>query len=124
MATQKTANIPFVDRFKDTFVEQPIEVANKTFLAGLGLAKQFQSGFEAKFNELAKDGAAVRKQAEKSASGMRDDVASRFTSVRKDVGKRVEAVVDTVLDYSPIATTDDVNKLNKKLDKVLAQVAK
>ena len=124
MATKKTANITFVDRFKDTFVEQPIEVANKTFLAGLGLAKQFQSGFEAKFNELAKDGAAVRKQAEKSATGLRDDVTTRFTSVRKDVGKRVETVVDTMLDYTPIATTDDVDKLNRKLDKVLAQVAK
>ena len=67
MTTKKTANITFVDRFKGTFVEQPIEVVNKTFLAGLGLAKQFQSGFEAKFNELAKDGAAVRSKAQKSA---------------------------------------------------------
>ena len=124
MATKKTADITFVDRFKDTFVEQPVTVVNKTFLAGLGLAKQFQSGFEAKFNELAKDGAAVRNQAQKSANGLRDDVTSRFTTVRKDVGKRFESVVDTVLDYSPIATTDDVNKLNRKLDKVLAQVAK
>ena len=124
MATKKTANTTIVDRFKDTFVEQPVTVVNKTFLAGLGLAKQFQSGFEAKFNELAKDGAAVRNQAQKSADGLRDDVTSRFTTVRKDVGKRFESVVDTVLGYSPIATTDDVNKLNRKLDKVLAQVAK
>ena len=121
MATKKTT---FVEQFKGTFVEQPIEVANKTFLAGLGLAKQVQSGFEAKFNELAKDGAAVRSKAQNSANGLRDDVTSRFSTVRKDVGKRVETAMETVLQYSPIATTGDVNKLNKKLDKVLAQVAK
>lgn len=124
MATQKTAKTSFVEQFKGTFVEQPITVANKTFLAGLGLAKQFQSGFEAKFNELAKDGAAVRNQAQSSANGLRDDITSRFTSVRKDVGKRVESAMETMLDYSPVATTGDVDKLNKKLDKVLAQVAK
>ena len=124
MATKTSANVSFVDRVKGTFVEQPIEVANKTFLAGLGLAKQFQAGFEAKFNELAKDGAAVRSQAENSANGIRDDVTSRFSTVRKDVGKRVETAMEAVLSYSPIATTGDVDKLNKKLDKVLAQVAK
>ena len=122
MATQKTPSI--VDLFKGTFVEQPIEVANKTFLAGLGLAKQFQAGFEAKFEELAKDGAAVRSKAQNSADGFRDDLTSRFSTVRKDVGKRVETAMETMLSYSPIATTGDVNKLNKKLDKVLAQVAK
>lgn len=124
MATQKTAKNSFVEQFKGTFVEQPIMVANKTFLAGLGLAKQFQSGFEAKFDELAKDGAAVRNQAQSSANGLRDDITSRFTSVRKDVGKRVESAMETMLDYSPVATTGDVDKLNKKLDRVLAQVAK
>ena len=124
MATKTTAKTTYVERFKDTFVEQPIEVANKTFLAGLGLAKQFQSGFEAKFEELAKDGAAVRNQAQKSATGVRDDVTSRFSTVRNDVGKRVESAMEAVLSFSPIATTGDVDKLNKKLDKVLAQVAK
>ena len=124
MATKTKANPTVAERFKDTFVEQPIEVANKTFLAGLGLAKQVQAGFEAKFDELAKDGATVRNKAQKSANGLRDDVTSRFSTVRKDVGKRVETVMETMLSYSPIATTGDVDKLNRKLDKVLAQVAK
>ena len=124
MAVKKTAKTSFVDRFEGTIFEKPIVVANKTFLAGLGVATQLQSGFETKFEELAKDGAKFRSQAENSAGSLRKDIESRFASVRKDVGKRVESAVETVLDYSPIATTDDVNKLNKKLDKVLAQVAK
>lgn len=124
MAVKKTTKSSFVDRFEGTILEKPIVVANKTFLAGLGAATQLQSGFEAKFEELAKDGAKVRNQAENSAGNLRKDIETRVKSVRKDVGKRVENAVETVLEYSPIATTDDVDKLNKKLDKVLAQVAK
>ena len=124
MAVKKSTKSSFVDRFEGTIFEKPIVVANKTFLAGLGVATQLQTGFEAKFEELAKDGAKFRNETESSAGKLRKDIESRFTAVRKDVGKRVETAVETVLDYSPIATTEDVNKLNKKLDKVLAQVAK
>ncbi|MBT8099030.1 MAG: phasin family protein [Gammaproteobacteria bacterium] len=113
-----------VGRFEGTVIEKPIVIANKTFLAGLGLATQLQSTFDKKFDELAKDGAKVRQDAKKSANSLRGDIESRFTSVRKNLTKRIETAVETVLDYSPVATTEDVEKLNKKLDKVLVRVAK
>lgn len=121
---KKVRNKSVVERFEGTIVEQPIVIVNKTFLAGLGLATKFQSDFEAKFDELAEDGEKVRNKAQNSAVSYRDQVIGRFKTAQKKVTKRVESAVNTVLDYSPVATTDDIKKLNAKLDKVLGQIAK
>jgi polyhydroxyalkanoate synthesis regulator phasin len=130
MAAQKTATKlkaqakSIVDRFEGTIVERPIIIANKAFLAGLGLASQAQSDFDKKFDALAKDGAKVRDQAQDSFEDLNDRVIKRVKATRKEVTKRAETAVNTVLEYSPIATTSDLKKLDRKLDKVLAQVAK
>jgi polyhydroxyalkanoate synthesis regulator phasin len=130
MAAQKTATKlkaqakSIVDRFEGTIVERPIIIANKAFLAGLGLASQAQSDFDKKFDALAKDGAKVRDQAQDSFEDLNDRVIKRVKATRRDVTKRAESAVNTVLEYSPIATTSDLKKLDRKLDKVLAQVAK
>jgi len=121
---KKVRSKSVVERFEGTIVEQPIVIVNKTFLAGLGLATKFQSGFEAKFDELADDGEKVRNKAQDSAVSYRDQVIGRFKSAQKKVTKRVESAVNTVLDYSPVATTDDIKKLNAKLDRVLGHIAK
>ncbi len=113
-----------VDRFEGTIVEQPIIVANKAFLAGLGLASQVQSDFDAKFEALAKDGEKVRNQAQNSLDSLSNRVLKQVKETRKQVSKRAESAVKTVLEYSPVATTSDLRKLNSKLDKLLAQVAK
>lgn len=130
MAAQKTATKlkaqakSIVDRFEGTIVERPIIIANKAFLAGLGLASQAQSDFDKKFDALAKDGEKVRDQAQDSFEDLNDRVIKRVKATRKEVTKRAESAVNTVLEYSPIATTSDLKKLDRKLDKVLAQVAK
>ncbi len=130
MAAQKTATKlkaqakSIVDRFEGTIVERPIIIANKAFLAGLGLASQAQSDFDKKFDALAKDGAKVRDQAQDSFEDLNDRVIKRVKATRREVTKRAESAVNTVLEYSPIATTSDLKKLDRKLDKVLAQVAK
>ena len=130
MAAPKTATKlkaqakSIVDRFEGTIVEQPIIIANKAFLAGLGLASQAQSDFDKKFDALAKDGEKVRDQAQDSFEDLNDRVIKRVKATRKEVTKRAESAVNTVLEYSPIATTSDLKKLDRKLDKVLAQVAK
>ena len=85
---------------------------------------QVQSDFDAKFEKLAKDGEKVRKQAQGSFESLNDRFAKQVKATRKQVTKRVESAVQTVLEYSPVATTSDLKKLNSKLDKVLAQVAK
>ena len=121
-STSKVKSI--VDRFEGTIIEQPIVIANKTFLAGLGLASQVQSDFDAKFEELAKDGAKVRKEARGSLDSMSDRFMKQVDETRKEVSKRAETAMNTVLEYSPVATTSDLKKLNRKLDKVLAEMAK
>ncbi len=130
MAAKKTATQlkaqakSIVDRFEGTIVERPIIIANKAFLAGLGLASQAQSDFDKKFEALAKDGEKVRDQAQDSLDDFGDRVVKQVKATRKEVTKRAESAVKTVLDYSPVATTSDLKKLDRKLDKVLAQVAK
>lgn len=121
---KKVRSKSIAERFEGTIVEQPIVIVNKTFLAGLGLATKFQSDFETKFDELAEDGEKVRNKAQDSAVSYRDQVIGRFKSAQEKVTKRVESAVNTVLDYSPVATTDDIKKLNAKLDRVLGQIAK
>jgi ribosomal 50S subunit-associated protein YjgA (DUF615 family) len=43
---------------------------------------------------------------------------------RDEVTKRAESAVKTVLEYFPVATANDLKKLDRKLDKVLAEVAR
>lgn len=134
MAAKKTAkrkttkNPAIVDRFEGTVVEKPIVIANKAFLASLSLFDQARSDFEAKFEAFAKDGKKLRKQVrnetKSSVSSLRDQVETRVKSTRDQIAKRVESAVSTILDHSPVATTGDIEKLNKKLDKVLVRVAK
>lgn len=122
--TAKTQAKSIVGWFEGTIVEQPIIIADKALLAGLGLVSQVRSDFDEKFEKLAKDGEKVRKQAEGSFESLSDRYVKEFKATGKQLTKRVESVVNTVLEYSPVATTSDLKKLNRKLDKVLAQVAK
>jgi len=130
MAAKKTATKlkaqakSIVDRFEGTIVEQPIIIANKAFLAGLGLASQAQSDLDKKLKSLTKDGEKVRDQAQDSLDDLGDRVVKQVKATRKEVTKRAESAVQTVLDYSRVAKTSDLKKLDRKLDKVLAQVAK
>jgi polyhydroxyalkanoate synthesis regulator phasin len=113
-----------VARFEGTIVERPIIIANKTFSAGLGLASKVQSDFEAKFEELAKSGEKVRREARGNLDSLSDRVLKQIETKRKEVAKRAESTLQTVLDYTPVATTSDLKKLERKLDKVLAEVAR
>ena len=113
-----------VDRFEGTIVERPIIIANKAFLAGLGLASQAQSDFDTRFEALAKDGEKVRDQAQDSLDNFGDRIVKQVKETRKQVTKRAESAVKTVLEYSPVATAADLKKLDRKLNKVLEQIAK
>lgn len=122
-SAKKSAPETMVDRLEDV-VSQPIKIANKAFLASIGLVTQFQSDIDSKYDELAKDGKAARDRYEASLTDFRKDIVNRFSSARKGVTKRFEPVVDRIIDMTPVATDADIEKLNKKLDKVLAQIAK
>ena len=124
--------------FAGTVLEQPFASANKAFLASIGFAEKVRTDveaqfgtFEARYNALAKDGEKVRNRARKTADDARKDAVSSAQSARKnvekrfkDVEKRFETTIDSFLAKTPVATSKDVAKLNRKLDKVLAEVAK
>ena len=122
--TSKAKAKSIVDRFEGTIIERPIIVANKTLLAGLGLASQVQSDFDTKFEALAKDGAKVRNQARGSIDSLSNRILKKVEVTRSEITKRAESAVTTILEHSPVATTSELKKLNRKLDKVLAEVAK
>ena len=132
MATKKTTRkARSASPFKGTVLEQPMAAANKAFLAYIGLADQVKSGvearidtFEARFNELAADGEKIRNRARKSADKARKEAVSNAKTTRKNVETRIESTIESILSKSPVATSTDVDRLNKKLDKVLAEVGK
>lgn len=120
---KKTLLSSIVDRFDGTIVEQPLASANKAVLASLGLATRYQASFQVKFDDLAKDGEKVRNQVEDSVGILQDQVVGQLKSKRNQVAKGVASAFNTILDYSPIAKSSDIAKLNTKLDKVLLKVA-
>ena len=117
-AKTKTAK-PAAGRLDGTILEQPFAAANKAFLASIGLADQVVTGFGQKF-----DGEKVRDRAKKSADQLRKDAGSNFDTATKNLKERADKVVASILSMSPVATSNDVDALNAKLDKVLAEVAK
>jgi hypothetical protein len=120
----KSTTWSIAERFDGTVLEQPVAAANKTFLAGLGLAEQVWTGCGASFDELASDGETIRQRAKARIESFRDDANINIDTARKNAIKQVNQVVQKVLSVSPVATTSDVDALNAKLDKVLAAVAR
>ena len=121
--TTKTAKAAG-SRLEGTILEQPFAAANKAFLASIGLADQVVTGIGEKFDEFAADGEKVRDRAKKSADEFAKEAGSSFDSIQKNLKKRGDQVVESILSMSPVATSSDVHALNAKLDKVLAEVAK
>lgn len=102
----------------------PLEIVNKTYLAGLGLVSQTREQFEHKFVEFAKDGEKVRKDVEKSVAGLRKQMEARVESTRQRIANGIESTLTRVLEVTPVATTEDIARLNTKIDQILVRVAK
>ena len=122
--TKKTRASSIIDPFEGTIIERPIAAANRAALAGLGLATQLRTSVEVKYDDFARDGEKVRNQIEGSIGGLQNRISGQVKKSRSQVEKRVADTLNTILAYSPIATSSDVDKLNTKLDKALLQLAK
>lgn len=79
------------ERLDDSIVAVPFRVADKTFLAGLGLFVVASREFGRKFDEYAKDGAVVRTQLKKSFAELRKDLIV----IKKDVREVGDDVRDS-----------------------------
>jgi len=121
--SKKRAPEGIMDRLESA-VSQPIAFANKAFLASIGLVTQFQSDFDSKYDELAKDGEAARDRYEATLTDIRKKITDRVNTASDEVGSRLEPVVARIIEMTPVATESDIDKLNKKLDKVLAQISR
>lgn len=122
--SKKTLVSSIVSRFDGTIAEQPLAAANKAVLASLGFATQFQADIQEKYDDLAKDGETVRDRVEDSIGSLQGRMEGQLKSKRNQVRKGVSSAFNTILDFSPVAKSSDIDKLNTKIDKVLLQVAK
>jgi hypothetical protein len=89
------------DQLEDSFVGTPIRVANKTFLASLGVVAtmqteltRFQSDFEKTFEKLVKDGEKVRNRYRADFRGFKKDVREFGGDVKEYGEDLVEEVVE------------------------------
>ena len=91
------------DMLEDSFVGTPIRVANRTFLASLGLVStmqteftKFQSDLEKTFEKLVKDGEKARDRYRKGFEDFREDVKDFGEDVVEEVVEAKDRVVENV----------------------------
>ncbi len=91
------------DRLESSVIGTPIKIANKTFLASLGLVStmqteltKFQSDFEKTFEKLVKDGEKARNRYRKNLKGFRDDVEDFGEELVEDVVEAKDRAVRKV----------------------------
>lgn len=91
------------DRLEDSFIGRPIKIANRTFLASLGLVStvqteftKFQSDFEKTFEKLVKDGEKARDRYKAGIRDFREDVRDFREDIVEDVVEVKDRVVENV----------------------------
>ena len=93
------------DQLENSFVGTPIKVANKTFLASLGVVatmqteltkfqSDFEKAFEKTFEKLVKDGEKVRNRYRAEFKGFKKDVRDFSEDVKEYGEDLVEDVVE------------------------------
>ena len=82
------------EKLEDSPIAGPFKVANKTFLAGVGLFMVVQKEFDKKFNEFDKKFEKFAKDGEKVVDQWEDKVED----FRKDVEKKVDEAREKVRD--------------------------
>ena len=109
------------------------------FLAGLGAMSNAQKMGSDTFETLVKDGKEFRKEASKKTDSLIEDVQSAIHDMSEDAQEKAEGLLDRVRDRSKVSkvqsafdkrvadtmdrmnvpSKNDIDKINKKLDKIL-----
>jgi len=120
-------------------VNEFTEQLDNVFLAGLGAFANAQKMGTETFESLVKDGEKFRKEASKKTEKLIDDVQDSVRDMRDDAEARAEGLLDRVRDRSKLGklqsafdkrvadamdrlnvpSKNDIDKINKKLDKIL-----
>ncbi len=108
---RKTQPKSIFEMIEDSPVGMPIRIANKTFLASLGVVsrvqtefEKFQSDFDKKFQQLVKDGEKARKRYQKTFKDLRKDVADEIDETIEDVVEDVTELKDRIVENVSAAT--------------------
>lgn len=101
--TKKAQPKSVLERLESTFVGRPIKIANRTFLASLGLVStlqteftKFQSDFEKTFEKLVKDGEKARNRYRAGFKDFREDVRDFGEDIVEEVVEVKDRVVENV----------------------------
>ncbi|MDH3274908.1 MAG: hypothetical protein OEM64_14410 [Gammaproteobacteria bacterium] len=101
-AAPKKAKTVF-ETLEDSVVGTPIKIANRTFLASLGLVstmqtefEKFQTDFEKTFEKLVKDGEKARDRYRKQIKGFREDAKDFGEDVVEEVVEVKDRIVENV----------------------------
>ena len=110
-AAKKTQPKTVFEMIEDSPVGMPIRVANKTFLASLGVVsrmqtewEKFQSDFDKRFQQLVKDGEKARKRYQKTFKDLRKDVADEIDETIEEVVEDVTELKDRIVENVSAAT--------------------
>jgi len=101
--TKKAKTKSVFEMLEGSVVGKPIKIANRTFLASLGLVStmqteftRFQTDFEKTFEKLVKDGEKARNRYRKDFKMFREDVKDYGEDVIEDVVEVKDRVIENV----------------------------
>lgn len=102
-AARKAKPKTVFEMLEESIVGTPIRIANKTFLASLGVVStmqteftKFQSDFEKTFEKLVKDGEKARARYRAGFEDFREDVSDFGVDVAEDIVEVKDRVVDNL----------------------------
>jgi polyhydroxyalkanoate synthesis regulator phasin len=93
------------------------ETLDKVFLAGLGAVTMTKEKAEQIFDEYAKKGAVERDQ----KGGFVKEILETAEKTRADMEKMVAEQVRKAIASVPLATKEDLKRVEQKLDQILAK---
>ena len=93
------------------------ETLDKLMLAGLGAMSMTKEKAEEIFDEYVEKGKAQKDQ----RPGFVKDLMDRAEKSKKDMEKLISEQIDKALAKQPLATKDDINRIEAKLDQLLSK---
>lgn len=93
------------------------ETLDKLMLAGLGAMSMTKEKAEEIFDDYVEKGKAQKEQ----RGGFVKDVMEQAEKAKSDLEKTISEQVEKALSKQPLATKDDINRIEEKLDQLLAR---
>lgn len=89
----------------------PIDAANKTFLASLGLISVVQSEVSSRIDALAKDGETVRDQYRASFADLQKNITGKVSKGREQIVERIQTITKSVANRFSVAADNGAQSI-------------